>query len=148
MWYKRVPIHRSLFHNDMHANNFLVDPTTMQVTGILDWEGMGIFPDWISMSIPTFLESDKLSKVWYSKDTHGIKELSMEVESLREWYLLERSRLQPGYSNQVEVYLKLCKLYNAIFVEPEDLEKINFEWIEEELQKLLKIVFFKSLSSQ
>ena len=126
--------HHSLFHTDLHAKNFLVDPTTMQVTGILDWEGMGIFPDWISISIPAFLETQKLSTIWNLRDTSRIEEISTELESLREWYLLERNRLQPGYSNQVAGYLKLYKLYNAIFVEPEDVEGTTFEWIEKELE--------------
>jgi hypothetical protein len=128
---QRITTHRSLFHSDLHAKNFLIDPTTIRLTGILDWEGMGIFPDWISMSIPKFLEMDKFSKIWDSKDSY---EIPRELESLREWYLFERDCLQPGYSNQIEAHLKLYKLYNAIFIEPEDLEdNTNFKWIEEEL---------------
>jgi hypothetical protein len=80
------------------------------------------------MSIPTFPEREMLSKVWNSGDTIIREGMSKEVEGLREWYLLERSRSQPAY-------LKLYKLYNAISVEPEDLiEETAFKWIDEELQ--------------
>ena len=132
---ERVMDHRSLFHTDLHAKNFLVDSRTMQVTGVLDWEGMGIFPDWISMSIPAFLESQKLSKIWETKNSDELEDLSEELEGFKEYYLFERSRLQPGYEDQVAAYLKLYKLYNAIFVEPEDLRRnSDFDWIVEELE--------------
>ena len=124
--------HRSLFHNDLHARNFLVDPTTMQITGILDWEGMGIFPDWMSMSIPAVLEPEKVRLIWKDKEQDEIVEIFREIESLREWYLLERSRFQPGYSDQIGVHTKLHRLYKAIFLDEEDLEDgQTFTWDEE-----------------
>ena len=129
---QRSVTHHSLFHNDLHAKNFLLDPVTMQITGILDWEGMGIFPDWMSMSIPTILEPEKVRLIWKDKENDEIDEIFREMESLREWYLLERNRLQPGYSNQVAVHTKLYRLYKAIFMDVDDVEYGQpFKWIEE-----------------
>jgi thiamine kinase-like enzyme len=42
---------RSLFHDDLHQGNILVNPDTAELT-ILDWEGILISPDWLSGHSP------------------------------------------------------------------------------------------------
>ncbi|KAH6635196.1 phosphotransferase enzyme family-domain-containing protein [Chaetomium sp. MPI-SDFR-AT-0129] len=34
-------------HNDLHQNNILVDPSTLKITAILDWEYAGFYPAWV-----------------------------------------------------------------------------------------------------
>lgn len=130
-------VHHSVFHTDLHAKNFLVDPTTMRLTGILDWEGMGIFPDWISLSIPSFLETEKLDVIWNTMNPEDTKKMVDEIESLRERYMLERSRLQPGYSDQAAEYRKFYKLFNVIFASTRRLKNNStLQWIDEELSHI------------
>jgi aminoglycoside phosphotransferase (APT) family kinase protein len=132
---ERIPAHRSLAHFDINAHNFLVDPTTMQLTAILDWEGMGIFPDWMSVKFPRFMQSENLSRILAVMDTDESEEAGYEMENIRNWYVSERNRLQPRYSNQLEAYSKLDKIYNALFLWPENLEDSTVKWMEEELQE-------------
>jgi aminoglycoside phosphotransferase (APT) family kinase protein len=35
----------ALCHHDLSTSNIIVDPTTYQITGIVDWESVGVIPN-------------------------------------------------------------------------------------------------------
>ena len=35
---KNEPLHTTLLHPDLSLNNIMVDPNTLKITGIIDWE--------------------------------------------------------------------------------------------------------------
>jgi hypothetical protein len=47
----------ALYHHDLSLANILVDPTTYEITGIVDWECVGTRPHWED-TYPPFLIAD------------------------------------------------------------------------------------------
>ena len=45
-----------LHHGDLNLSNILVDPTTFEITGIVDWEMINIVPLWRASEYPVFLQ--------------------------------------------------------------------------------------------
>jgi Phosphotransferase enzyme family len=129
---------RSLFHDDLHVNNILINPETMELSGILDWEAIAICPDWLSMSIPICLDGPDV----YSEKSEldCIQEFHrshyMEMTELRDWYSAVRSSVDPGFHRKVAAYKSLRRIYKAIFIDWSDIwEEEEGTWIEEELRR-------------
>ena len=45
----------TLHHSDLNAANILVDPKTLEITGIVDWEMINVVPAWRASEQPKFL---------------------------------------------------------------------------------------------
>lgn len=46
---------RVLSHSDMSGNNVILNPDTLELRGIIDWESVGIVPLWKAAKVPHFL---------------------------------------------------------------------------------------------
>ncbi|RPA77393.1 hypothetical protein BJ508DRAFT_330249 [Ascobolus immersus RN42] len=85
-----------LYHYDLAARNIIINPTTFQITGIIDWEFLPIFPDsfhWepelIQRNNPTFPDLPIGSNHWECiMDYHGRTTSDYECW-LRNWELRE-----------------------------------------------------------
>ena len=53
-----------LTHDDLSANNILIDPTTHQVTDIVDWECVSFLPVWKARSPLSLSAAPKLTRVY------------------------------------------------------------------------------------
>ena len=88
----------SLLHHDLSLTNILVDPTTYEITGIVDWECVGTRPHWES-KYPQLL------------DAVGPESLELEVEPLapgetdevrvEHWENWERRQLRPMFDREL-----------------------------------------------
>ena len=130
---------RSLFHDDLNEANILIDPTTMKLTGIIDWEGVGISPEWMAVSIPRCFDGPDAyspeSQLGCYDDRDKIG-LYIEKIELRSWYMMERCGLEPGFSKRVRAYAKLRKLWSAIdlmwnVLDCDELPK----WVDQEMRE-------------
>lgn len=45
----------SLYHEDLRSANIIVNPSTYEITGIIDWEQATTIPDWYGIDYPAFL---------------------------------------------------------------------------------------------
>jgi len=45
-----------LHHADLNLANILVNPESFEITGIVDWELINIFPSWKASDYPVFLQ--------------------------------------------------------------------------------------------
>jgi Phosphotransferase enzyme family len=128
---------RSLFHDDLHVDNILIDPETMALTGILDWEGITISPDWRSISIPICFEGPEVYSDESELDCVQVDHRShyKGQTELRDWYTLVRSSLDPGFHHKVAAYRSWRRVYEGIFVDWTDLRLDEGEWIADEIRR-------------
>lgn len=106
----------TLYHNDLHPGNIFVDESD-RITAVLDWEFLGVVPDWMASSLPKLLRSRKRQleprQSFYGdpedyldeeevRDCRGISVCywmdleEYEATLLRPFYLEELERLSPG----------------------------------------------------
>ena len=78
-----------IHHDDLSERNILVDPTSFQITGILDWESVAVRPAWECYEYPYILRGYEISEP-PKKGTPGIDEDGL-VEFRKDW---ERVRLR------------------------------------------------------
>ena len=129
---------RSLFHDDLNTANIMIDTTTMQLTGILDWEGVSVYPDWLAVSVPKCFSGPDAYSPLTLLAGYPVEETEffMEQTKLRNWYILERCGSEPGFSMRLEAYEKLQKLYDGIDLGWNILDWEKFpKWVVEELCK-------------
>ncbi|PPQ66155.1 hypothetical protein CVT26_010878 [Gymnopilus dilepis] len=50
-----------LHHDDLSAANILVDPKTLEITGIVDWECTSLQPLWTAIYFPQFLDGPEIN---------------------------------------------------------------------------------------
>jgi aminoglycoside phosphotransferase (APT) family kinase protein len=60
----------TLFHDDLHENNILVDPDTGAITAILDWECVSFLPLWMACQPPALL-NDRIRTEEPLRETYG-----------------------------------------------------------------------------
>jgi hypothetical protein len=58
---KNEPLHTALLHPDLSLNNIMVDPNTLNITGIIDWECTNASPKWQD-TYPEFLTGPDVEK--------------------------------------------------------------------------------------
>lgn len=70
---------------------------------------------------------------YYDRDRIGFY---IEQTELRNWYMMERCGLEPGFSKRVHAYAKLRKLFSAIDLNwgTLDWEELT-KWIDKEMCK-------------
>jgi hypothetical protein len=80
----------ALCHHDLSTSNIIVDPTTYQITGIVDWESVGVIPSW-EQPYPEFImapevdeepkplepgeENDCLEQQWEDWENMGLRKV-------------------------------------------------------------------------
>ncbi|KAL4915776.1 hypothetical protein BDW62DRAFT_120348 [Aspergillus aurantiobrunneus] len=52
--------HRVLYHDDLSDTNIILDSTTLELKGIIDWESVGICPSWQVTKAPVFLRGNEV----------------------------------------------------------------------------------------
>ena len=86
----------SLFHDDISADNILVDPTTHRITGIVDWECVSLQPRWeVAARVPQLLEGPEVEDGSPIPDSappleEGAVEFHKELRERHEQMLLRR----------------------------------------------------------
>ncbi|RVD89634.1 uncharacterized protein DFL_000633 [Arthrobotrys flagrans] len=102
-----------LHHDDVNAGNILVDPTTGDLTGVLDWECVSVLPNWKSCQLPIFLtdtqpRNTKPSENAYFRNVDGSPNelyfhhlLEWELTMLGQYFL---RRMESHNSDWIEIY--------------------------------------------
>ena len=49
----------SLYHSDLNKSNIMVDPRTLSITGIIDWEMIGVGPSWEALHYPELIDNQE-----------------------------------------------------------------------------------------
>ncbi|KAF8901024.1 phosphotransferase enzyme family-domain-containing protein [Gymnopilus junonius] len=57
-----------LRHNDLSTNNILIDASTSQITGIVDWECVSLQPLWEAMRAPQLLDGPEINTVAFRRN--------------------------------------------------------------------------------
>jgi hypothetical protein len=125
----------SLFHPDLNMSNIFVEHDSMQLSGIIDWADTCVFPEWFCSQVPRYLQgpdvycdNSPLHCLYDSK-----REFWGEITQLRNFYILEKSFLDPGFLYRMEIYGELHKFIECFSLDFAGLEYEElFDWIKEQ----------------
>lgn len=86
----------SLYHGDLRSANIIVNPSTYEITGIIDWEQTTTIPDWYALDYPTFLCGDdpfdeydgENTPVTYDSDYENYNVVTVSARDRRDGQLL------------------------------------------------------------
>ncbi|KAL4804699.1 phosphotransferase enzyme family-domain-containing protein [Aspergillus unguis] len=74
---------RLLYHHNLSDNNMILNPYTLELNGIVDWESVGICPSWKATKVPHFLKGIEVLEP-PPIGTPGVDEESL-VEIRKDW---------------------------------------------------------------
>lgn len=74
---------KKLCHNDLSGGNIIVDPISYRITGLIDWESVGIRPAWEVSDYPFFLKGIEVQEP-PPVGTPGIDESGL-IEIRKDW---------------------------------------------------------------
>ena len=77
-----------LHHHDLSLANILVDPETFKITGIVDWECIGVVPRWADRH-PQFLEGPEVEM-----EVERLQKSDIDVARRQRWENWEKMRLR------------------------------------------------------
>ena len=86
----------TLHHHDLSLANILVDPKSFQITGIVDWECVGVVPRWEDTH-PQFLEAPEVELELESLEVGDVDPLRME-----RWENWEKMRLRKVFDAGIQ----------------------------------------------
>jgi hypothetical protein len=129
---------RAFVHTDLHANNILIDPESVTLSGIIDWEATGILSEPFAVRVPKWLDCPDV----YSPASplrpldERYREEFRELTLLRQKYYLERAyREGPDYCRALKSYDDIHKLDKCLGVTLLDFENEELrEWIAEKIK--------------
>lgn len=85
----------ALTHHDLSLSNILVDPTTFEITGIVDWECTGTRPFWEAI-YPVFLQGREIEEELEPLSPGD--EDACRVEHWEDW---EKTNLRPSWDEEL-----------------------------------------------
>jgi hypothetical protein len=88
---KSEPFRTTLLHPDLSLNNIMVDPNTLKITGIIDWECTNASPQWQD-TYPQFLRGPEVEKEPARVQTGDTDELRNEL-----WEDWEKMQLRAAF---------------------------------------------------
>lgn len=88
----------SVMHTGLHERNIIID-VTGQLSGIIDWEFAGITSETCATRVPRCLQSPEILNIKSTLEPciEDVKQRHITTTKLRHHYMMERSRLDPGY---------------------------------------------------
>jgi hypothetical protein len=129
---------RSLVHPDLHLGNIFVDPDSLQLSAIIDWADAAIYPEWYYSSVPTYLCGPDV----YCKRSplegyeEEFREQFMDLTHLRDFYILQKGLMEPGFKYRLDKYAVLHKLQSSFALDFSVLEVEELAiWVEEEVSE-------------
>ncbi|KAL4942001.1 phosphotransferase enzyme family-domain-containing protein [Aspergillus oleicola] len=111
-----------LYHHDLSEWNIIVDPETLEVRGIIDWESVGIYPAWQATQFPFFLRGPEVCEP-PALGTPGVDE-SCLTEYRKDW---ERVRLRRLYRDGLPETSETGAIARKMVFD-ERLEEIELRW--------------------
>ncbi|KAL4778836.1 phosphotransferase enzyme family-domain-containing protein [Aspergillus varians] len=114
--------HRVLHHDDLSVSNIILDPASFEISGIIDWESVGIYPTWQASTVPYFLRGIEVAEP-PPAGTPGVNEDSL-VEIRKDW---ERVRLRRIYGDPVQQAYG-CEPSVRQHEFAQNLEEIELRW--------------------
>lgn len=88
----------SLYHEDLRSANIIVNPSTYEITGIIDWEQTTTIPDWYGVDYPAFLRGPdpfdeydgEKTPVTYDSDDEEYNAVTVSARDRRDGQLLRK----------------------------------------------------------
>lgn len=88
----------SLYHEDLRSANIIVNPSTYEITDIIDWEQTTTIPDWYGIDYPAFLRGDdpfdeydgKKTPVTYDSEDEEYNAVTVSARDRRDGQLLRK----------------------------------------------------------
>jgi hypothetical protein len=129
---------RSLVHPDLNTGNIFVDPESLQLSAIIDWTDVAIYPDWFYSKVPTFLRGPDVycKRSFLEGYEEEYREEYMELTDLRDFYVIQKGLNEPGFRYRLDKYAVLHKLQSAFFLDFAALGVQDLAtWVEEEVSQ-------------
>jgi len=117
---------QSLVHTDLNTGNILLDTETATLSGIIDWEAAGIFPEGFALKLPRCFQAPTVYSALSPMETYREegRQNYIELTQLKHSYILERSGLEPGYLRRLKEYSDLYKFDECLSL---DLFALEFQ---------------------
>lgn len=88
----------SLYHEDLRSANIIVNPSTYEIAGIIDWEQTTTIPDWYGIDYPAFLRGPdpfdeydgKKTPVTYDSEDEEYNAVTVSARDRRDGQLLRK----------------------------------------------------------
>ncbi|KAL3479561.1 phosphotransferase enzyme family-domain-containing protein [Aspergillus californicus] len=113
---------RVLYHHDLSDNNIILNPESLEINGIIDWESVGICPGWHATQVPYFLMGIEVPEPPPIR-TPGVDESGL-VEIRKDW---ERVRLRELFRNGLPEAIVTDDIMRKLHFESL-LEDIELRW--------------------